>query len=123
MGYKSKSKQINNNFKIRGLIFDSDEDYNILKNIDNNIDNLVKLVNDGSIDITEVFKNIKKINVKECYYEAREELDGLFINATSLLMYEGTRFQNDFKVGCCFFDKINVKEYCDSDSDSDSDSE
>ena len=118
MGYKSKSKQINNNFKIRGLIFDSEEDYNILKNIDNNIDNLVKLVNDGIIDITEVFKNIKKINVKECYYEAREELDGLFINATSLLMYEGTRFQNDFKVGCCFFDKINVKEYYDSDSDS-----
>ena len=123
MGYKSKSKQINNNFKIKGLIFDSEEDYNILKNIDNNIDHAVRLVKNGSIDITEVFNNIKKINVKECYYEAREELDGLFINATSLLMYEGTRFQNDYKVGCCFFDKINVIEYCDSDSDSDSDSE
>ena len=122
MGFIKQGKKNQSNickpFKIKGLIFDSEEDYNILKNIDNNIDNLVKLVNDGIIDITEVFKNIKKINVKECYYEAREELDGLFINATSLLMYEGTRFQNDFKVGCCFFDKINVKEYCDSDSDS-----
>ena len=122
MGFIKQEKKNQSNickpFKIKGLIFDSEDDYNILKNIDNNIDNLVKLVNDGIIDITEVFKNIKKINVKECYYEAREELDGLFINATSLLMHEGTRFQNDFKVGCCFFDKINVKEYCDSDSDS-----
>ena len=115
MGYKSKSKQINNNFKIKGLIFDSEEDYNILKNIDNNIDHVVRLVKNGSIDITEVFNNIKKINVKECYYEARGELEGLFINATRSLVYEGTRFQNDFKVGCRFFDKINVKEYCDSD--------
>ena len=113
MGYKSKSKQINNNFEIKGLIFDSEEDYNILKNIDNNIDHVVRLVKNGSIDITEVFNNIKKINVKECYYEAREELDGLFKNATELLCYEGTPFNIDYKVGCCFFDKIDILQYCD----------
>ena len=114
MGYKSKSKQINNNnFKIQGLIFDSEEDYNKFKNIDKNIYQTVKSVNDGIIDLKDVFNNIKKINVKETYYEAREELDGLFKNATSLLMYEGTRFHNDYKVACCFFDKINVIEYCD----------
>ena len=113
MGYKSKSKQINNNFKIKGLIFDSEEDYNILKNIDNNIDHAVRLVKNGSIDITEVFNNIKKINVKECYYEAGEELDGLFKNATELLCYEGTPFNIDYKVGCCFFDKIDILQYCD----------
>ena len=125
MGFKSKTNHSNicKPFKIRGLIFDSEEDYLIFKNLDKNINQTVKSVNDGSINITEVFKNIKKINVRESYYEAREELDVIFINATSLLMYEDTRFQNDFKVGCCFFDKINVIKYRDSDSDSDSDSE
>ena len=114
MGYKSKSKQINNNFKIRGLIFDSEEDYIIFKNIDKNIYQTVKSVNDGIIDLKDVFNNVKKINVND----ACDELDVIFINATSLLMYEGTRFENDYKVGCCFFDKINVIEYSSSDSDS-----
>ena len=113
MGYKSKSKQINNNFKIRGLIFDSEEDYLLFKNIDKNINETVKSVNDGIIDLKDVFNNVKKINVKETYYDAGDELDGLFINATSLLMYEDTRFVNDFKVGYYFFDKINLIEYCD----------
>ena len=118
MGYKSKSKQINNNFRIGGLIFDSEEDYIIFKNIDKNIYQTVKSVNDGIIDLKDVFNNVKKINVKETYYAAYDEIDGIYTNAISLLMYEGTRFQNDFKVGCCFFDKINVIEYSDSDSDS-----
>ena len=112
MGFKSKSNQINN-FKIRGLIFDSEEDYLLFKNIDKNIYHTIKSVNDGIIDITEVFNNINKINVKECYYEAREELDGLFKNATELLCYEGTPFNIDYKVGCCFFDKIDILQYCD----------
>ena len=46
-----------------------------------------------------------------------EEMDGLIKNATHLLCYEGTRFVTDYKVGCCFFDKINIIEYCDSDDD------
>ena len=125
MGFKSKNNQSNicKRFRVRGLIFDSEEDYQILKNIDSNIKQTVKSVNDGIIDLKDVFKNIKTFNVEESYYDAGDELDVIFINATSLLMYEGTRFENDYKVGCCFFDKINVIEYCDSDSDSDSDSE
>ena len=118
MGYKSKSKQINNNFKIGGLIFDSEEDYQILKNIDRNIKQTVISVNDGIIDLKDVFNNVKKINVKETYCEASEEMDGLFKNATYLLCYEGTRFVTDYKVGCCFFDKINIIKYFDSDIDS-----
>ena len=105
MGYKSKSKQINN-FNIKGLIFDSEEDYLIFKNLDKNIYQTVKSVNDGIIDLKDVFNNVKNINVKETYYDACEELDGLFKNATSLLMYEGSIFQNDFKVGCCFLIKL-----------------
>ena len=122
MGFKTKSKEtsqtnICNHFKVGGLIFDSEDDYQLLKDIDRNIKQTVKLVEDGSIDLKEFFNKIKKINVKESYYDAMEEMDGLFKNATQLLFYEGIRFVTDYKVGCCFFDKINIIEYCDSDDD------
>ena len=37
-------------------------------------------------------------------------MDGLFKNATGLLCYEGTRFDTDYNVGRCFFDKIDIRE-------------
>ena len=122
MGFKSKSIETTqsnncNPFKVGGLIFDSEDDYHLFKYIDRNIRQTVKSVEDGSIDLEEVFNIIKKINVKESYYDAREEMDGLFINATDLLCYEGTRFVTNYKVGCCFFNKINIIKYCDSDDD------
>ena len=86
-----------------GLIFDSVNDYHLFKDIDRNIKQTVKSVEDGSIDLKEFFNKIKNINVKESYYDANEEMDGLFANATHLLCYEGTRFVNNYKVGCCFF--------------------
>ena len=121
MGFKSKNNQSNicKQFIVRGLIFDSEEDYQILKNIDSNIKQTVELVNDGIIDLKDVFNNVKSFNVEESYFDTREELDGLFKNATELLCYEGTRFQNDYKVGCCFFDKINVIKYYDTENNSD----
>ena len=122
MGFKSTNKQTSqsnncNTFKVGGLLFDSEEDYLILKNIDKNINHIVHLVNNGSLDLEDVFKHIKTISVKECYDEASEELDGLFENATGLLCYEGTRFVIEYKVGCCFFDKFNIIKYCDDDDD------
>ena len=122
MGFKSKSKEtsqtnIYNQFKVGGLIFDSEDDYQLFKDIERNIKQTVKSVKDGSIDLKQVFNDIKKINVKEIYYDAREHLYGMFKNATDLLCYEGTRLVTDYKVGCCFFDKINIIEYCDSDDD------
>ena len=120
MGFKTKSKEtsqtnICNPFKVGGLIFDSEYDYQLFKDIDRNIKQTVKSVEDGSIDLKEFFNKIKKINVKESYYDANEEMDGLFKNTTHLLSYEDTRFVTEYKVGCCFFDKINIIEYCDSD--------
>ena len=116
MGFKSINKQTSqsnncNSFKIGGLLFDNKEDYLLFKNIDKNIKETVKSVEDGIIDLKDVFNNIKKINVEETYYDAREELDGLFVNATELLCYEGTLYDITYKVGCCFFDKINIKYY------------
>ena len=121
----SKSKTNNTNnipYKVGGLIFNSKDDYLLFKNIDRNIKQTVKSVEDGDIDIKEVFNSIKIINVKESYYDAVEEMDGLFKNATQLLCYEGNeRFQDDYVVARYFFDKINIIEYCDSDSEDDSD--
>ena len=122
MGFKSESKETNicNPFKVGGLIFDSEDDYQLFKDIDRNITQIVKSVEDGSIDLKEFFNKVKRINVKESYYDAMEEMDGLFKNATQLLCYEGIRFETDYKVGCCFFNKINIVEYCkkeDNDSD------
>ena len=120
MGIKSKSKETSQSnicipFKVGGLIFDSEDDYLLFKNIDRNIKQTVELVKRGRIDLEEFFNKIKIINVKEIYCEAREEMDGMFRNATGLLCYEGTRLVTDYKVGCCFFRKINIIEYCDSD--------
>ena len=113
MGFKSKSIETSktnncNPFKVGGLIFDSEEDYLILKNIDRNINQIVKSVKDGIIDLKDVFNNVKTINVQESYYDAREEMDVLFKNATGLLCYEDTRFVTDYEVGRCFFDKIHI---------------
>ena len=125
MGFKSKSKQTSqsNNcsyFKVGGLFFDCEDDYLLfknIKNIDKNIGETAKSVKDGSIELKDVFANIKKINVTELYEDAREEMDGLFKNATYLLCYEDTRFVTDYKVGSCFFKKINVIAYQDSDDE------
>ena len=122
MGFKSKSKEtsqsnICNPFKVGGLIFDSVNDYQLFKDIDRNIKQTVELVKRGRIDLEEFFNKIKIINVKESYCEAREEMDGMFRNAIDLLCYEGTRLITEYKVGCYFFKKINIIEYCYSDSE------
>ena len=118
MGFKTKNKQTSqtnncNLFKVGGLIFDCEDDYQLFKNIDKNITETVKLVKDGSIELKDVFNNIKNINVKESYYDAGEEIDGLFKNAIELLFTVDTRFDTDYKVGCCFFDKISIIKYSD----------
>ena len=120
MGFKTKSKEtsqsnICNPFKVGGLIFDSVNDYQLFKDIDRNIKQTVELVKRGRIDLEEFFNKIKIINVKESYCEAREEMDGMFQNAIDLLCFEGTRLVTEYKVGCYFFNKINIIECCDSD--------
>ena len=95
-----------NNYKIGGLIFDSIEDYLLLKNLDDNINTHVKLIKDDCFDMESFFNRFEKVNVTESYYGAKEELDVLFENATNLLSYEGTRFITEYKVGCCFLIRL-----------------
>ena len=107
MGFKRKQ---NNSFKLDGLIFDSEEDYKSLKRVDDNIFNMVKY---SSNDIENIFKNIKLINVTETYPDAYDEIDGIYPNATSLLIYEVDPRSVEYKVAIKFFKKINVKHYID----------
>ena len=69
MGFRSKSKVTSkataqtrniNPFKVGGLIFESEDDYQLFKDIDKNISQTVKSVVIGEIDIKDVFNNIKK---------------------------------------------------------------
>ena len=110
MGFKSSTNHkhlsnnnnSNNNYKKGGLIFDSKEDYLLLLNLDSNINSHVELIKDNCYDMEEFFNKFEKVNVRESYYDAKEELDNLFENATKLLMYEGTQFITEYKIGCCF---------------------
>ena len=108
MGFKIKQ---NKSFKLGGLIFDSEEDYKSLKRVDNNIFNIVKLVKNSSADLENIFNNIKSINITETYPDAYDEVDGLFINTTSLLLYEDIPGSIEYKVACKFFLKISLTEY------------
>ena len=110
MGFKIKQ---NKSFKLGGLIFDSEEDYKSLKRVDNNIFNIVKLVKNSSNDLENIFKNIKSINVAETYPDAYDEIDGIYPNATSLLIYEVDPRSVEYKVAIKFFKKINVKHNID----------
>ena len=124
MGLSKKQNKNNQKFKIAGLLFESKKDYITLKKCDINIDIFTLLINKiKTFKLENLFsKETKIFNVKETYYNAGENLDGLFPKATALLCYEGTRFIDDYKVGCAFFDKINLIKYSDSDSDCDIDS-
>ena len=106
-------------YQVGGLIFYTEEDYLIFKNIDKNINQIVKSVKDGKIDINEVFNDIEKIRVLEFKYNAGQQLFDLFKNATELLKYEGTDFDIEYKVGCRFYDKFLLVEYSEFDNDDD----
>ena len=106
MGFKIKKS-----FKLGGLIFDREKDYKGLKRVDNNIFNIVKLVKNSSADLENIFNNINSINVIETYPDAYDEIDGIYPNATSLLIYEEIPGSIEYKVACKFFLKINLKSY------------
>ena len=105
MGFKCKQ---NKSFKLNGLIFDSEEDYKSLKRVDDNIFNIVK---NYSANLDNIFNSINPINVTETYPDAYDEIDGIYPNATSLLIYENDPGNIDYKVAMKFFKKINVIHY------------
>ena len=95
-------------YQVGGLIFYTEEDYLIFKNIDKNINQIVKSVKDGIIDLYGIF-NIEKIRVIEFKYEAGKELYELFEKATDLLNYQEDSIE--YKVGSRFYDMISLIKY------------
>ena len=113
LGFNQLRNNRNNSksFKINGLVFDNEENFNKLKKYDKHINEIVNLVKYNIIDINDVFKSLDKIYVEETYYDAYDEVDELFKNVTSLLIYEDTPHNIEYKIACKFFDKIEVIEY------------
>ena len=106
---KVKEMDLNNIYRVGGLIFYTEEDYLVFKNIDKNINQIVKTVKDGIIDLYGIFNNNEKIRVIEFKYEAGKELYELFEKATDLLYYEEDSIE--YKVGSRFYDRINLIKY------------
>lgn len=95
-------------YKISGLKFESKSDYQLLKDLDKNINETVKQVKNRQLKLDDVFKDVKPIIIEELYYDSSDELDGTFSNATNLLIFEDTV---EHEIGCKFFDKIKIVEY------------
>ena len=102
---------------VNGLEFDSENDYFRFVDLDKYISDVVGYVKDGKVNLEEFFNQRPRINVRELYPDAREELDTLFENATRLLCFEGTRFNLDYEVGAKFFDKINIIPFSEDEVD------
>lgn len=98
-------------YKISGLKFESKSDYQLFKDLDKNINEIVKQVKNRQLKLDDVFKDVKPIIIEELYFCACDELDCTFPNATHLLAYEGTHFTDAYRIGCKFFNKINIIEF------------
>ena len=112
-----------NKFIVNGLEFDSENDYFRFVDLDKHLSDVVVYVKDGKVNLEEFFNQRPRINVRELYPDAREELDTLFENATRLLFFEGTRFNLDYEVGDKFFDKINIIPFSEDEVDDTSDTD
>ena len=109
MGFKSSSQRNNNQYKVDGLIFPSEEIYRKLKDIDDNVDNI--LSNLDKKELKAFFDKIEPIEVIETYPDAMEETDGLFSNITYLLCFEDTdHLQFEYDFACMFFSKLIFRE-------------
>ena len=80
MGFKSKSKETSQSnicipFKVGRLLFDSEDDYQLFKDIDRNIFQTVKSVGNGSIDLEEFFNKFKKNQCKRNFLRCK----GIFV--------------------------------------------
>ena len=99
-------------YKLGGLIFKSKKDYKELKIVDDNIFNILKLVKNTNTNLDDIFNNIISISIKEIYKDACKEIYSLFPNVSTLLIMNIKDPNSiEFKVGCKFFLKINLKSY------------
>ena len=113
MGAKLKSQakniQVKIPYKKRGLLFESMEAYEELKNIDTNANQLVDAIKSGSLDMKEFFSGFNTVKVKETYTEASENLDVLFENITRLsYIKDRDYFKTELDFSDSFYSLIDI---------------
>ena len=120
MGDKAKSQAnnlISNNnksYEKKGLIFESRDAYENLKNIDLNANQLVDAIKAGSLDMKEFFSRFDKVKVKEEYLYAAQNLYELFENITGLsLIKDRDYFETELDFSAYFHSKIDVEFFDD----------
>ena len=88
MGAQSKTQanntQVTKPYEKGGLIFESREAYERLKNIDSNAYQLVDAIKEGTLDMKEFFDRFDKVKVKEKHDYALQDLYEIFENITAL---------------------------------------
>ena len=113
MGFKKTLPGDITPYKVGGLIFPSKYRYEDLKGIDS-VDIILSDLGNDEEDLQKFFNKIIPIEVIETYPEAREEMDGLFLNITRFLCYEfyGTSnfLKKRYKFADMFFSKFNYRE-------------
>ena len=120
MGVKSKSQAINlpsqtsKPYEKSGLIFESRNAYDDLKNIDLNANQLVDAIKSGSLDMKEFFSRFDKVKVKETYLYATQNLYEMFENITGLsLIKDRDYFETELDFSDYFHSKIDVEFFDD----------
>ena len=116
MGVKSKSNAMNlprnNNkrpYEKDGLIFESRNAYDDLKNIDLNANQLVDAIKSGSLNMKEFFSRFDKVKVRETYLYAQQNLYEMFENITGLsLIKDRDYFDTELDFSAYFHSKIDV---------------
>ena len=101
-------------FEVGNLIFESKEEYDIFKHIDDNIRIVDKCIEDGLISADAYFNLIININVKQTFWGGWQELYELFPNAAELIYIDDDDDEmfdrNDNEIGSRFFNKIYLKD-------------
>ena len=120
MGVKSKSQAMNQTsksnmpFEIRGLIFESKSGYKSLKNINDNANQLVKNIKEGHFTVKEYFDRFEKVQVKETYPDAAENIEELFENITRLYIYNDREYlETELDFSAYFHSKMDIEFYND----------
>ena len=118
MGMKSKSHanntQANKPYEKGGLIFESIEAYEKLKDIDSNAYQLVDAIKDGSLVMKEFFNRFGKVKVKEAYLYASQDLYEIFENITALtLIKDRDYFETELDFSANFHSLMDIEFFDD----------
>ena len=102
MAEEKKSKE--QRYRVGNLVFACKEDYKCFKYVDDNINKILKSIEEGNVSEKVSDKLKREIKVKEYVPDGREYLGALFPRMELLLL--------DFNVVAIdFFNRIKVKEY------------